>query len=169
MSGDFLTAVVGALGGLIGGLVGASISFWVERSKSRMERVKFLSQMTTASEVEKARIQAYTSLWSCFEGLSTRHPHEMVANLPKAQDRLQDWYYRNSGGLLLAGSYQQVGSTKAAFFAARDLKSSDPSEIWQVCHELRRCLRRDLKIYDRDEDEGAALRKIREKLKELET
>jgi len=48
-------------------------------------------------------------------------------------------------------------------------KSSDPSEIWKVCHELRRCLSRDLKIFDRDEDEAIALRRIRERFKELET
>lgn len=169
MPDGILPVIIGAGGGLVGSLIGASISFWIERSRQRTDRAKFIAELSTVSEVEKSRIQAYISLWSCFDGLSTRRPHEMVVNLPKAQDKLQDWYYLCGGGLLLAGTYRQVGSTKAAFFAARDLRSSDPSEIWRVFHELRRCLRRDLKIYDDDEDEARALREIKEKLKQLES
>jgi hypothetical protein len=170
MSNELLAAIIAAAGGLTGGLIGTSLSFWVERSKQKIERAKFISDLNTTSELERQRIEAYVNLWSCFDGLSTKHPQDMAINLPNAQEKLQDWYYRHGGGLILAGTYHQGdGSTKAAFFAARDLKSSEPSEIWQVFHELRRCLRRDLKIYDDDKEEARALNRIKEQLKQWGT
>jgi hypothetical protein len=51
------------------------------------------------------------------------------------------------GGLVIAGSANNKESTKATFFAARDLVSTNPSEVWEVINNLRRHLRRDLKIF----------------------
>ena len=97
------SALLSTVGALLGGMIGAGISIWVERQKSRIERAKFLASLTSVSEIEKARIQAYTELWACFDGISTFRPKEIVNNLPKVQERLQEWYYRGGGGLTIGG------------------------------------------------------------------
>jgi hypothetical protein len=168
MPNEILSALIAALGGLIGGATGAGISLGIERSKHKMERARFLSSMTSVSEVEKARIESYTELWSCLDGISTHRPSEITQNLPKVQEKMQNWYYNRGGGLLITGSAKHNQSTKAAFFAARDLVSSNTSEIWQVFHELRRCLRRDLKIYESNEDEAKVVSEMKAKLRKLE-
>jgi len=80
------------------------------------------------------------------------------------QKRLQEWYYDRGGGVFLAGAAEKGGSTKASFFAARDLQSSDPSEIWNVFHSLRRGIRRDLGVFESDADEKAVLESVKKKL-----
>jgi hypothetical protein len=95
--------------------------------------------------------------------LRTHSTDEIVRNLPTVQERLQEWYYDGGGGLFLTGAAEEGGSTKASFFAARDLRSSGPAEIWHVFHGLRRDVRRDLGVFESDVDEAAArcLPKIR--------
>jgi hypothetical protein len=168
MEKEILTALVSALGGLLGGMLGAGMSIWTERQKSRIERAKFLASLTSVSEIEKARIQAYTELWTCLNGISTFRPDEIVDNLPKVQERLQDWYYRRGGGLTIAGSASNMESTKAAFFVARDLVSKNPSEIWEAFHNLRRHLRKDLKIFQDDKEEEMMIIQTKAKLKKYE-
>jgi hypothetical protein len=68
------------------------------------------------------------------------------------------------GGLFISGAAERPGSTKAAFFAARDLQSNDAYEIWQVFHQLRQGVRRDLGVYESDTDEDAALEAVKKKL-----
>src|SRR2546428_3243487 len=105
-------------------------------------------------EVERTRIQVYTELWKCLEGISSYHSSaEIVQNLPQVQSKLQEWYYTNGGGLLIAGSADVRESTKAAFFAARHLHSNDPATIWNTFHQLRQCVRRDIKIFGTKEEE----------------
>ena len=168
MEKELLTALISAIGGLLGAMIGAGISIWAERQKSRIERAKFLTSLTSVSEIEKARIQAYTDLWTCLDGISTFRPDDIVDNLLKVQERLQDWYYGRGGGLTIAGSASNTESTKAAFFAARDLVSTNPSEIWETFHNLRRHLRRDLKIFQDDKEEEIMIAQTKAKLKKYE-
>lgn len=150
MQDNLLQGIIGAIGGLVGGFLAAGINLLIERRKYKLELVKLMS----TAEVEKARVQAYTELWKCLEGISTWHSGaEIVKNLPQVQSKLQEWYYTKGGGLLIEGSAENKASTKAAFFAARHVKSHNPADVWDKFHHLRHCLRRDLKIFETDEDE----------------
>jgi hypothetical protein len=59
-----------------------------------------------------------------------------VQNLVAVQKQLQEWYYGIGGGLFIEGAANNSSSSKAAFFAARDLRSTDPVEIWQAFHRF---------------------------------
>jgi hypothetical protein len=160
---DDLSKVLIAIVGFIGGLLVAGINLFVERRKYRIEMAKLMS----AAEVEKARIEAYKELWKCLDGISTWHtPAEIVKNLPEVQKKLQDWYYRQGGGLLIGGSAENEESTKAAFFNARHIeKNSGAQKIWDSFHKLRRCLRRDLRIFETEEDEKREKQRVEQLLK----
>lgn len=67
MSNLILSAIIGAAGGLVGALIGAFLSFRAEKEKSKNEQAKLVSSLISSHEVEKARIQAYTELWSSWE------------------------------------------------------------------------------------------------------
>ena len=81
----------------------------------------------TRDVLEKARIEVYRDLWVRLEGISTFHSSdEVVHNLVVVQKQLQEWYYGIGGGLFIEGAVGNSSSSKAAFFAARDLRSGDP-------------------------------------------
>jgi hypothetical protein len=168
MQQEILTALIGVIGVLIGGLIAGVISIWAEKQRYKTERVRLISSFTSASEVEKVRIQAYTDLWSRLGRISTYRLDEIVKNLPGVQEQLQDWYYHRGGGLVIEGSFEQKESTKAAFFQVRDLESSNASEIWDAIHKLRRCLRRDLKIFEDEEEEKKMMAGARKRIGEME-
>ncbi len=162
MQGNLLQGIIGAVSGIIGGFLAAGINLFIERRKYKLELMKLMS----TAEVEKARVQAYTELWKCLEGISTWHSRgDMVKNLPQVQSSLQEWYYTKGGGLLIGGSAENKESTKAAFFAARHVTSHDPADIWDKFHHLRRCLRRDLKVFETDEDEEQERERVMKELK----
>jgi hypothetical protein len=168
MNSDVLSGLIGVLGGLLGGLLAGIITIWAERRRYRIERTKLLALTSSAAQVEAARISAYQELWSCLEGISTYRPGEIAQNLRSVQDKLNRWYYASGGGLLISGSADEEGSTKAAFFAARDLRSSNVRAIWEAFHHLRRCLRRDRRIFEDEAEEQTALKQTKRRLAELE-
>jgi hypothetical protein len=168
MHQEIFTALIGVIGVLIGGLITGGINIWAEKRRHKTERLRLMSSITSTSELEKVRIQAYTDLWSRLGRVSTYRLDEIVENLPIIQEQLQDWYYHKGGGLVIAGSFEQKESTKAAFFQARDLKSSNASEIWDTIHKLRHCLRRDLKIFEDEEEEKKMIAEGKKKIGEME-
>jgi hypothetical protein len=127
--------------------------------------VKLISSWARSEELEKARIDAYRELWKCLGGISTFNPtDEIVRNLPRVQRRLHDWYYDGGGGLWLTGAAGQLNSPKASFFSARDLRSTDATEVWQVFHHLRKVIRHDLGIFESESDESEYISKVKKKL-----
>jgi len=159
-----LAVVLPTAGALLGSVVGALVTYRVSSRTYQLDRLKLISSWAKSEEVEKARIAAYRDLWKCLGGVSTHDTNEIVRNLPTVQERLQEWYYDSGGGLFLTGAAELGGSTKASFFAARDLRSTNPSEIWHVFHALRRGIRRDLGVFESDADETAALENVKKKL-----
>jgi len=158
MTDTLVSALITASAALLGGLVGALVSYAVATRAHRLERVRLISSWTKSEEVKRARIAAYRELWSCLGGISTHNSRDVIVkSLPEVQHRLQEWYYDRGGGLLLTGSAEDGQSTKATFFAARDLRSTNAYEIWQVFHRLRGSIRRDLGIFESEADERAAL------------
>lgn len=148
-----------AIAGLIGALIAGIGAVMLERIRWANEKAKLRAAMLAKPELQAARLQAYRDLWSCLGGISTRHPDDIASNLRLVQDRLQAWYYDQGGGLLLEGRADEAGSTKELFFAARDLSSTDPAEIWRVFHQLRRAVRHDIGVYeDSDAEERARLK-----------
>lgn len=166
MDSEIITSLAG---GLLGGLLAGIITVWAERKKYRIERAKLLATAHAATDMQAFRIRAYTDLWRCLEGISTYRPDEIVSNLRSVQDKMAHWYYPQGGGLILSGSFEQEGSTKAAFFASRDLKTDDARTIWESFHSLRRCLRRDLGIFEDAAEERRAVEMTKAKLKAFET
>lgn len=134
----------------------------------RLDRSKLISSLSKHDELESARIAAYRELWQCLGGVSTWNPNDIVRNVASVQGRLQQWYYEGGGGLFLEGAAEKGESTKASFFAARDLQSSNPSEIWHAFHSLRRNVRRDIGIFESDADEADALAHVKTKLRNFE-
>jgi hypothetical protein len=159
-----LIVLLPTAGALLGSVVGALVTYRMSSRTYRLDRLKLISSWAKSEEVEKARVAAYRDLWKCLGGVSTHSTDEIVRNLPTVQERLQEWYYGSGGGLFLTGAAEEGGSAKACFFAARDLQSSDPSEIWHVFHDLRRGIRRDLGVFESDVDESAALENVKKKL-----
>jgi hypothetical protein len=131
---SMLTIVLPTTGALLGRAIGAVVTYRISSRTYQIDRLKLISSWTKSEELEKARIAADRELWQCLGGVSTHKADEIVRNLPAVQKRLQEWYYDRGGGVFLAGAAEKGGSTKASFFAARDLQSSDPSEIWTVFH-----------------------------------
>ena len=117
--------------------------------------------------IEKERVAAYRELWKCLGGILTHNSEGIVTNLTAVQERLQKWYYDDGCGLFIWDQLRS-GSTKAAFFTARDLQSSDPYEIWHVFHDLRRGVRADLGVFESDRDEAAAMETVKKKLRKYE-
>jgi hypothetical protein len=161
---SLLSAAISASAALTGGFVGALVSYAAARRSSQLERAKLIVSWNKSTEVEKTRIAAYVELWKCLGPISTYNSSEIVTNLPSAQRRLQDWYYDQGGGLLITGSAQDPQSAKAAFFTARDLRSSGPYEIWEAFHHLRRSIRRDLGVFESEADEIAAVQQAKKRL-----
>jgi len=158
------TVLLSTAGALLGSIVGAFVTYKVSLRTYQVERLKLISSWTKSEEVENARVAAYRDLWKCLGGVSTHSKEEIVRNLPTVQVRLQEWYYDNGGGLFLTGAAEKGGSTKASFFAARDLQSIDAAEIWHVFHARRRNIRRDLGVFESDADEKVALETITKEL-----
>lgn len=154
-SASLLTAVVPALGALLGSAIGACMTYLASARTRANDRLKLISSWTKSEEVEKARITAYRELWRCLGGISTHRPGDIAGNLASVQERLQKWYYEDGGGLFLTGAAGDDGSTKSTFFAAREMESTVPAEIYSVFHALRSSIRRDLGIFESDSDEKA--------------
>ncbi len=154
--------ILTAASGLFGATLGAIITFIGQRSASRSTRLQMLSELTSIGEVEKARIASYLELWKILAGASVREEH-MTQRLHDLQDQLQNWYYTKGGGLLIGG-----GATKLAFFGARDLQSTKPYEIWKAFHDLGKCLRCDLRIFEDPSDEKRAIGAAKAKLQDLQ-
>lgn len=148
-----------AVAGLIGAVMAGAGALILERIRWRNEKEKILAAILAKPELQAARLQAYKDLWKCLGGISTRHPDEIAPNLRSVQDRLQAWYYDEGWGLLLEGRADAAGSTKELFFAARDLSSSDPAEIWRAFHQLRRAVRHDIGVYEDSHAEERARQK----------
>jgi hypothetical protein len=159
-----LTAFFPTAGALLGSAVGAVVTYMVSSRTYRLDRLKLISSWAKSEEVEKARVASYRDLWKCLGGISTHSTDDIAKNLHSVQERLQDWYYNSGGGLFLTGATEKGGSTKACFFAARDLRSTDPSEIWQAFHRLRQGIRKDLGVFESDTDEVAALDNFKKRL-----
>jgi hypothetical protein len=150
---------------MLGSAVGALVALAGSVRTYRIEHRKLISSWTKSDEVEKARINAYRELWRCLGGISTfNNRDEIVRNLPAVQKRLYDWYYDGAGGLFLTGAAEESNSTKAAFFAARELRSTNPFEIWQVFHDFRRSIRRDLGIFESEADQISHVNSVKKKL-----
>jgi hypothetical protein len=92
---------------------------------------------------------------------------EDAAGLRAIQLKLQAWYYDEAGGLFIEGSSDEPASTKAAFFAVRDLSSKDSAVMWNAFHRLRHCLRRDLGIFDDPNEEAGRAQITSAKLAKL--
>jgi hypothetical protein len=167
MPTDLLTVALPIAGTAIGVLIGAGVSLWTMRSNARTERAKILATVTSSAEVEKSRVESYKKLWLLLGRCSTYHAETLVADLSAVQDDVQRWYYDEGGGLLIAGSYEDGESTKAALFALRDLDSRDRSTIWQAAHNLRHCLRRDLRIFEDPKEERRSIERARARLEML--
>jgi hypothetical protein len=162
---SLVVALIPALGALLGGAVAALVAFGASARSYRLEHRKLISSWTKPEEIEKARINIYRELWRCLGDISTfNNQDHIVRNLPAVQKRLYDWYYDGAGGLFLTGAAEESNSTKAAFFAARELRSTNPSEIWQVFHDLRRSIRRDLGIFESEADEISRVNSVKKKL-----
>ncbi|MGI9074383.1 MAG: hypothetical protein ACR2JB_24410 [Bryobacteraceae bacterium] len=160
-----MTVLVSTGGAPVGSLCGGFLAFAASLRTQGLERLKLISAWTRSDEVEKLRITAYRELWRCLGGISTFNSGEqIVASLPEVQERLQRWYYDHGGGLFLTGSADQHDSTKAAFFAARDLRSEIPVEIWEVFHQVRRLVRRDVGIFASQLKEQEHLDSVKKKL-----
>jgi len=164
LSASIVTTFLPTVGALLGSIIGAIVTYRVSTRSYRLDRLRVISSWTKSEELERARISAYRELWRCLGGISTHSPTDIVRNLASVQSRLQEWYYDGGGGLFLTGAAEEGGSTKSSFFAARDLSSHDPTEIWQVFHALRRSIRRDLGVFESEVDEAAALESVRKKL-----
>jgi hypothetical protein len=163
MTNTLASALFSAAAALLGGLIGAIASYAVATRAHRLERVRLISSWTKSEEVERARVAAYRDLWICLGGISTYNSRDVIVeSLSEVQHRLQEWYYDRGGGLFLTGSAEDSQSTKATFFAARDLRSTDAYAIWQVFHRLRGSLRRDLGVFESDADERAALEHVKQ-------
>jgi len=144
---------------------GAALAFGASLRTQRFERWKLILGWTRSEELEKLRIHAYRELWRCLGGISTFNTAEkIVASLPAVQARLQGWYYDDGGGLFLKGSAKHRDSTKASFFAARDLRCKDALEIWKVFHQLRQSVRHELGIFESPLEEQAHVASVKEKL-----
>jgi len=167
-SSPLVVAALSAAGALLGSTIGAFATLRVSLRNYRLDRSRLISLWSRSEELERARIVAYRELWQCLGGISTTEEAEIVRNLPKVQADLQKWYYQAGGGLFISGAAEKAGSTKAAFFEARDLQSKNAYEIWQVFHRLRRAVRRDLGVYESDADESAALDAVKKKLQGFE-
>jgi hypothetical protein len=167
MDDAILVALIGAASGFFGAVIGACATLWVDRTRAKHERAKLLGELTAVPELQRARLEAYRDLWRCLEGISTREPERIVSNLRSVQDRLQEWYYAKGGGLFLQGKVGMSGSTKDVFFVARDLRSGNPSEIWQAFHNLRAPLRRDIGVFEDATAEAKAIAQARAKLDQL--
>jgi hypothetical protein len=141
MESDILKTIIGAIGGLIVGIFAAGISLIVERRKYKIELAKLMSSLNSVSEVEKARIEAYRILWGHLEGISTWRPQDIIGNLPKAQDRLQDWYYRQGGGLIIGAPLKRrilqrpLSSPHAILLAPIQSRHGRYSTIWAAASE----------------------------------
>lgn len=169
MDQTFLSGAIPAAEALIGGLAGALATYMVSSQNYKLERTKLIRSLGKSVEVEKARIAAYVELWKRLGPISTyQSAEEIVANLPAAQAKLQEWYYDQGGGLLLLGAAENRTSAKAAFFSARDLHSKNPYEIWEVFHRLRRSIRRDLDVFESEADENAMLEEGKKRIKAYE-
>jgi hypothetical protein len=159
-----LNVIISASAGFFGAVAGTVVSYLNVRRGQRLEETKLLASWHHSAQAEDAKVRAYIELWKCLAPISTRNPpDEIVSGLPEAQQRLQDWYYGQGGGLLIAGSVDPT-TAKGAFFGARDLHSHDPLEIWRAFHGLRRAIRRDLGIYEEEADERASLEQARKRL-----
>jgi hypothetical protein len=168
--GSTVTALISAVGALLGSAAGALLAYRASARAYRLEHIKLISLRTKSEEVERGRINAYRELWRCLSGISTfNNADEIVRNLPTVQKRLQDWYYDGGGGLFLTGAAEQSNSAKALFFSARDLQSTQPSEIWGVFHQLRRVIRRDLGVFESESDERLYVDSVKKKLGEYGT
>jgi len=160
-----LNAVISASAGFFGAVAGTVISYVNVRRGQLLEEVKLLASWHHSAQAEDAKVRAYVELWKCLEPISTRNPPDkIVSRLPEAQQRLQDWYYKQGGGLLIAGSVCDPATAKGAFFTARDLSSKDPLEIWRAFHGLRHAIRQDLGIYEEKSDERASLEQAKKRL-----
>jgi len=166
LSDSIATAAATSVCALLGSAMGALLSFRASNRNYELEMSKLILSNMQSQELTKARVEAYKVLWQCLGGISTYTPEEIARNLEAVQKELQNWYYGSGGGLLLNGSAAEGGSTKAAFFQARDLRSKDVAKIWEAFHNLRRCLRRDLGIYESSAEEAAALQNVKQKLRE---
>jgi hypothetical protein len=161
---DISTSLVNLASGLIGSLLGATASYVASARSYRLERAKLLGILSKSEELEKTRIASYRELWKCFGGISSHAPHDIVGNLNSVQEKLQSWYYDGGGGLFLTGSASKSDTLKSRVFAARELLSNDPIQIWQVFHQLRHALRTELGIFESDDDEAAAIEKMKKKI-----
>jgi hypothetical protein len=158
-------AIIASSSALFGSLLGIGFTCAASVLGRKLEHSKLIAPWIARDELEKARIAAYRELWICLGGISTFHSSEMIAqNLATVQKQLQEWYYQRGGGLFIEGAANKSRSSKAAFFAARDLQSSDSSTIWETFHRLRASLRRDIGVFESDEDEARQLQRVRNKL-----
>jgi hypothetical protein len=158
-------AIITSLSALVGSLLGIGFTYASSALGRKLERSKLIAPWVTRDELQKARIAVYQDLWICLGGISTYHsPDKIVQNLVAVQKQLQEWYYGKGGGLFIEGAAKTPLSSKAAFFAARDLRTTDPIKIWQTFHRLRAGIRRDIGVFESDKDEAGQLQRVKDKL-----
>lgn len=163
-SDTITAAIIGSSSALLGSLLGIGFAYASSTLGRKLEHSKLIAPWLTRGELEKARIEAYRDLWIRLEGISTFHSSdEIVRNLVAVQTRLQQWYYGAGGGLFIQGSADKLSSSKSAFFSARDLRTSDPIEIWQTFHRLPASIRRDIGVFESDKEEAEQLRQVKHK------
>jgi hypothetical protein len=161
MFDEGLAALIGVI---VGGAIGVAGAVLSQRTY-KLELAKTIDAVLRPIDpFATARIEAYSRLWPIVGAISTRQSLQaIVDDLPRVQRELHAWYHSGSG-LFLSGSPKDGLASKSAFFALRDLDSTNPVAIWVAAHQLRVAVRRDLGIFESDEDEREVLRRAKARL-----